>query len=150
MVDILADFDLARVLKPIEAARGLPNICYTDPSVFELERQRIFAGGWACAGFAHDVSGAGALHPFEFAGMPLLMVRADTSDTENSLRVFHNVCRHRGRILVAEPKSVKKAVVCPYHGWSYDLSGSLVRAPNVGGLGVHAHEGFKVDDICLS
>jgi choline monooxygenase len=150
MPDILTKDDLGAVLKPIEAARGLPNVCYTDTPVFELERRRIFAGGWACAGFAHDVAGTGALYPFEFAGMPLLMVRVEAPGEPNSLRVFHNVCRHRGRILVPAPKSVKKAIICPYHGWSYDLSGSLVRAPNVGGTGVHRHDGFEAGDICLS
>jgi len=135
-----------RVLDPIETARGLPNPCYTDATLFEAERQHVFAGGWAAAGFAKDVAVPGDLYPFEFAGMPLLMLLDDAGE----VRVFHNVCRHRGRILVAKPGHVGKAVVCPYHSWAYDLSGGLIGAPHVGGLDQHSCPGFEKDDIGLA
>ena len=66
---------LMRVLNPIGTARGLPNACYIDPAIFALEQRRVFAEGWACVGFVKDVLKTGDLSAFEFAGMPLLMVR---------------------------------------------------------------------------
>ena len=136
---------LRRVLEPIETARGLPNPCYVDADAYDDEARRVFAGGWACAGFAMDAAEAGDLYPFAFAGMPLVMVRG----RDGELRVFHNICRHRGRILVTEPGHVEKAMVCPYHSWTYDLAGGLVGAPHVGGLGRHACAGFEKGAIGL-
>ena len=136
---------LNRVLGPIEAARGLPNACYTDPPTIETERQRVFLEGWACAGFAMDVPLAGDLYPFEFAGLPLFMARG----LDGVVRVFHNICAHRGRILVDAPKNVKKTVVCPYHSWTYGLEGNLIGAPHVGGPGKHSCDGFNKEGIRL-
>ena len=66
---------MMRVLKPIGAPRGLPYACYIDPADFALEQRRVFAEGWACIGFVKDVLKTGDLSVFDFAGMPLLMVR---------------------------------------------------------------------------
>lgn len=136
---------LNRVIEPIDSARGLPNACYTDPITIEVERQRVFAEGWACAEFSMDVPVAGDLFPFEFAGLPLFMVRC----AEGIIRVFHNVCQHRGRILVEEPKNVKRTVVCPYHSWTYGLEGDLISTPHVGGSGKHSCPGFNKENIGL-
>ena len=136
---------LRRVLSPIETAHGLPNACYANPTVFEIERRRVFAEGWACVGFVKDVPAAGGLYPFKFAGMPLLMVRR----IDGAVGVFHNVCRHRGRKLVEASINVKKAIVCPYHGWTYDLDGALIGTPHIGGLGQHSCPGFDQGSIGL-
>jgi len=136
---------LNRVLNPIETARGLPNACYTDETVLELERQRVFAGGWSCVGFAKDVPETGDLYPFEFAGMPLLMVRG----RDGAVGVFHNVCRHRGRTLVETAGNVRTTIVCPYHSWSYALDGALVGTPHAGGPGKHSCPGLDKQSIAL-
>lgn len=136
---------LRRTLNTIETANGLPNACYIDRAVYEVERQRVFAEGWACAGFAKDVPAAGDLYPIEFADMPLLMVRR----TDGTVRVFHNVCQHRGRKLVEAPTKVKKAIVCPYHSWTYDLDGALIGTPHIGGHGQHSCPGFDKGNIHL-
>jgi choline monooxygenase len=136
---------LSDTLKPIVSAKGLPNACYVDPAIIDIERRQVFTGGWACAGFAHDTPGSGDLFPFEFADLPLLQVR----DKAGEVQVFHNVCRHRGHILVTEPTRSKRAVVCPYHGWSYDLGGQLKGTPHVGGMGQHTCPEFDVENIRL-
>ena len=66
---------LMRALTPIGMARSLANACYIDPAIFALEQRPVFAEGWACVGFVKDVLKTGDLSAFEFAGMPLLMVR---------------------------------------------------------------------------
>jgi phenylpropionate dioxygenase-like ring-hydroxylating dioxygenase large terminal subunit len=50
-------------------------------------------------------------------------------DAGGTLRAFANACRHRGTRLVADACAAK-ALVCPYHGWTYDLAGSLIHVPH--------------------
>ena len=143
--DALID-GLRKVLAPIDKARGLPNLCYTNPVIFSKELKDIFLGGWACAGFSKDASSSGDLYPFEFAGIPLIMIR----DENDIIHIYHNVCQHRGRILVDAPISNVKGIVCPYHGWTYNLKGKLVGTPGIGGAGKHSCDGFLKQDVQLN
>ena len=127
------------VERPIEEAKGLPNRAYTSPEFFRLELDRIFAPSWACLGHAADIPRPGDLHPVQLLGVPLLMARA----AGGTVRVFHNVCSHRGNELVWQPCRVRGAIRCPYHAWTYDLEGRLVGTPNIGGLGRHQVDGFE-------
>jgi choline monooxygenase len=136
---------LKTVIAAIEDARGLPNKFYVDQGTFMVERNHVFTQGWACAGFSKDAPEPGSLYPFEFAGMPLLMVRGD----EGKLRIFHNVCPHRGRILMNAPSRVKKAIACPYHRWTYSLEGNLTGTPHIGGPGAHSCPGFDKENVTL-
>ncbi len=137
---------LDQVKQPIESARGLPNAVYTDPAVFDLERKEIFSKSWTAIGFASDVPDRGSAMPVSLAGIPLLMLRG----RDRQLRVFHNVCRHRGHPLVGEKCSLKGSIVCPYHSWTYNLEGELKGTPNIGGAGVNDHEGFDKADFGLN
>ena len=128
----------AAVERPIEKATGLANRAYTSPEFFRLERERIFAPSWACLGHAADIPRPGDLTPVRLLGLPLLMVRA----AGGAVRVFHNVCSHRGNELVWKSCRVKGSIRCPYHAWNYDLEGRLTGTPNIGGLGVHEVDGF--------
>ncbi|MEO0958243.1 MAG: Rieske (2Fe-2S) protein, partial [Pseudomonadota bacterium] len=127
---------LAAVIRPIGEANGLPNALYTDPALAETEHRRVFFASWAAIGFAHEVASPGDVKPVEFLGQPLLLVR----DREGVLRVFLNVCRHRGMKLVHEAGNLPRAVRCPYHSWCYELSGALRTTPHVGGPGTNRHE----------
>ena len=63
-------------------------------------------------------------------------------DLEGHIRVFHNVCSHRGVELVTQPTTVKKTITCPYHSWCYGLDGGLRATPSIGGPGRNTCEGF--------
>src|SRR4030081_486049 len=70
-------------------------------------------------------------------GVPLFAVR----DRDGRARVFRNACRHRGMALVEGP-GCSHALVCPYHGWTYRLDGSLAHVPHADafpGLDVSLH-----------
>jgi len=131
--------DLSSVLQPVNTASGLPNAFYTDPATFEAERERVFFSSWAGIGFGKDIPEEGDAMPVSFLGMPLLAVR----DREGRVRVYQNTCRHRGMILVAEKTKIRGAIRCPYHAWSYALSGELRTTPHVGGPGRNIHQ-----DVC--
>ena len=65
------------------------------------------------------------------------------------LRVFHNVCSHRGNELVWQACRVKTTIQCPYHAWAYDLDGRLLATPNAGGSGVHQADGLDKGKLGL-
>ena len=123
--------NLDQVRAPVATARGMPNAFYADADVFEAEKQAVFAANWACIGFASDVPGAGDVKPVDFLGQPYVIVRGK----DDVVRVFENVCRHRGMILVEKPAHTNGIIRCPYHSWCYGLDGSLRTTPHVGGPG---------------
>ena len=77
--------------------------------------------------------------------MPLLLIR----DRSGQVRVFHNICRHRGMILVDAPRKIEGAIRCPYHSWCYSTKGSLVSTPHVGGPGQNTADGINRDLLGL-
>ena len=127
--------DLSRVKEPLSTANGLPNAHYIDPAVFAEERDALLFGQWAGLAVAADVPEAGDAKPITFMGMPLLLLR----DRNDQVRVFQNTCRHRGMILVEEPRKIEGAIRCPYHSWCYSTEGKLVSTPHVGGPGQNTH-----------
>ena len=127
---------LAAVDQPIADASGMPNAAYTEAELFAFERDYVFAKTWTALAFCADHAEAGTVVPIDFMGLPLLIVGGDAP------AVFHNVCSHRGRRLVDKPRKTNGLVVCPYHAWSYDLTGALKATPHIGGVDVHTADGF--------
>ncbi|MEM7058052.1 MAG: aromatic ring-hydroxylating dioxygenase subunit alpha [Pseudomonadota bacterium] len=139
------EFDLSAVTQPVSRARGLPNEFYTDAGVFEEEKQKVFFRNWAALGFVSDVANPGDAKPMTFLGQPLVMVR----DRDGILRVFQNICRHRGMILVQEEGPLRRVIRCPYHSWSYELNGNLRATPHVGGPGNNRHDDIQRENLGL-
>jgi choline monooxygenase len=136
--DILDVEKIKVVDNPIEQAHGLPNECYTSPDYMMYEREKIFADKWCVIGVASSVPNIGDAKPYSLLGIPLIILR----DKEKKIRVFHNVCSHRGFKLLDEPCSLKNVLRCPYHSWSYDFGGKLIATPHIGGLNIHESEKF--------
>ena len=126
-------------------AHGLGNGHYVDPDVHELENQSVIANTWASIGFAKDVPNRGDVMPTTLAGQPLLIVRGSDGDVQ----VFENVCRHRGMILVEEPRHFKSAIACRYHAWCYGFKGDLKTTPHIGGPGIHDLPEVKKENLGL-
>ena len=123
----------------IEEAIGLPNEAYTSESFLQLEFDRVLGRGWIGIAFDDDVAAPGDLFPVQAAGQPLVVLR----DRQNAVRVFHNVCRHRGTRLVDQPCSKKRQIVCPYHAWAYGLDGKLNATPGFRGPEVNERVAFE-------
>ncbi len=140
-----SDPDLERVTRAVGEASGLPSRYYTDPALGALENRRLFAETWAGIGFAKDLPAPGTMKPVRFLDIPLLMVR----DKAGAVRVFENVCRHRGMIL-AERAGPCSVIRCPYHAWTYGLDGRLRATPHIGGPGVHDHSGITAETHSLN
>jgi len=136
--EILNLDQIEMVKKPILEAHGLPNQCYTNQDYLSFEKEKIFNNNWVVIGTASSVPEIGDAKPYNLLGTPLIIIR-DKSDT---IRVFHNVCSHRGLKLIKEPCSIKNVIRCPYHSWSYNFEGELVATPHIGGMNKHEAEGF--------
>jgi phenylpropionate dioxygenase-like ring-hydroxylating dioxygenase large terminal subunit len=137
--------DLSHVRRPVSEAQGLPNPHYIDSQVYNEEKHAVLFSSWSGLAVAADVPEIGDAVPLTFVGMPLLVIR----DKSNTVRVFQNTCRHRGMILVEEPRKIEGAIRCPYHSWCYSTEGRLVSTPHVGGPGQNTHESIDRDLLGL-
>jgi phenylpropionate dioxygenase-like ring-hydroxylating dioxygenase large terminal subunit len=112
------------VARPFERARAMPPEVYTDPAFTERELAGIFRRDWFCVGRADALGKPGDYVTCDLAGQPVMVLR----DREGALRAMSNVCLHRMSTILSGRGSVR-AISCPYHGWTYNLDGSLRGAP---------------------
>ena len=111
----------------IATASTLPARLYNDPVYLELERDRIFGRTWQLAARTEQLAESGSFVVVDIAGESIVIVR--DGDT---LRGFHNICLHRAGP-VATGCGKRQTMQCKYHGWTYSLSGDLIRAPEMEG-----------------
>jgi phenylpropionate dioxygenase-like ring-hydroxylating dioxygenase large terminal subunit len=128
-------------LGPIQEAVTLPPQCYSDRSFYEFEKETIFFREWLCLGRVEQVPAVGDYYSITVADEPLVVVRSAPSE----IRVMSAVCRHRCMVITApgeapasewgkppaETKGNVKFFQCPYHFWTYDLTGQLTAAPEM-------------------
>lgn len=101
---------------------------YTDPELFERERERVFRGRWVCGGRADAVPEPGDFARLDIGGESVLVVRG----ADGRLRGLVNVCRHRGARLCRDERGrFGRSIRCMYHGWTYGLDGTLTGAPQM-------------------
>ncbi len=107
--------------------RTLTRHDYISEEVYELERQRLFHGGWMFAVRADKLQ-RGNRTVVELAGESVLITR----NLDGSLHALANVCRHRGaRLCDAHNDSGQGSLMCPYHAWTYSLDGQLIATPHL-------------------
>lgn len=133
VADVLSPELIEAINRKTEDAICLPNEAYTSAEFLEAERKRLFFDGWTFAAIGAQLANRGDVLPVTVAGLPILLVRGK----DGEVNAFHNVCRHRGVQLVAEPQKRRPMLVCRYHSWTYGLDGSLVRTPYFSGPGNH-------------
>ena len=114
---------------------------YSDPVVFEAEKERIFLRSWQYAGHVGDLEHAGDYITTRIVDQPVAVVRG----RDGELRGFHNVCRHRAHELLRGRGNVKAVITCPYHAWAYGLHGALRAARNCENV-----KGFDKGDFSLA
>jgi choline monooxygenase len=111
----------------IEQASTIPARLYNDPVYLELERERIFSHTWQLVGRTEQVEAHGQYFTTEVGDDSIVVLRDG-----DGLRAFHNVCLHRAGP-VASGCGRRNTLQCRYHGWTYDLRGMLLRAPEMEG-----------------
>lgn len=97
---------------------------YTDPARLEREREVLFRATPHLVALSADLPAPSTWRTFDLAGLPILLTR----DADGTVNAFLNACRHRG-MEVAAGCGDDTRLACPYHAWTYDLSGKLVGVP---------------------
>ena len=102
---------------------------YHDPAQYTRELEAVWYRDWVCVGRVEDLRAAGDYLVVSVGDESLIVAR----DRDGALRAFHNTCRHRGSTLctAARGRFAGGRIVCPYHGWSYALSGELIATPRM-------------------
>ena len=104
----------------------IPYRVYTDRAVYERELERIFYHGhWCYVGLAAEIPNPGDFKRTAIGERQVIMVR----DRHGAINVVENRCAHRGVQFCQAANGNTKTLVCPYHQWSYDLTGKLIGLP---------------------
>jgi choline monooxygenase len=124
---VLAAFDDTA---PLERASTIPAAWYIDPRIAALERRTVWSRTWQLVGRTAQVAQAGEFVTAEVGGEPVVVVRGG----DGVLRGFFNVCRHHAAAVMTAPCGKVDRLRCPYHGWTYDLTGQLRGVPEFDGV----------------
>jgi len=103
---------------------SLPQALYADPAVLDFDIQAIFNRHWLQAGLEIEIPKAGDYITMTVGASPIVILRNE----EGGVSAFFNSCRHRGAQICTEERGHAHRLVCPYHQWTYDLHGRLLRA----------------------
>lgn len=117
---------LQSVKHPLSNSLSLPPACYHDVDWYEYELDCLFRKGWFCVGRRDQWNKSGDFEAIKIAGIPLVI----TQDENGDLTALSNTCLHRGSEIMSNHGNCK-AMVCPFHGWSYDHHGQLISAPRM-------------------
>ena len=123
-----------------DAPRSLEARYYTDPAIFKAEQDGLLTRTWQYAGHVSQIANIGDYFAFEIAGQNLFCIRG----RDSAIRCFYNVCQHRAHELVQGDGNCK-LLVCPYHAWTYELTGALRAGPNIRSV-----PGLDRSTICLT
>ena len=119
----------AKARQPLEQAETMPPWCYTSQEFYQEEVNRIFRKTWNFIGREDEIPATGNYVTADLIGESIIVIR----DRAGKLNAFANTCRHRGtRLLSGSGRCA--AISCPYHAWSYALSGELMGAPGMEGV----------------
>jgi glycine betaine catabolism A len=94
---------------------------YTSEDIYKREVSKLFRKLPLIALHSSELQ-VGQVLAHDAYGVPILLSR----DKDGVVRAHLNVCRHRGtRLVEATTAQTKASIVCPYHGWTYQLDGKL-------------------------
>ncbi|MEP5507783.1 MAG: aromatic ring-hydroxylating dioxygenase subunit alpha [Luteolibacter sp.] len=136
---------LETAAKPRERSESMPPGIYTDPAFMEFEQKEIFQKDWISLCHVSQVAKTGDFVRADVGGEPMLVMRGK----DDQIRVVSRVCRHRGMDVMPAgfghpEEGNKRVILCPYHLWSYDLTGKMIGAPEM-----QEAKGFDRSEVCL-
>jgi phenylpropionate dioxygenase-like ring-hydroxylating dioxygenase large terminal subunit len=109
----------------LPSPRALPAWTYSHPEMTRLEYQRLLRPSWQLVCHVSSIPKAGDYIALQLGPDSVAVVRT----SQGAIQAFHNVCRHRGARILDGVGNCPGAITCPYHGWSYRLSGELIGMP---------------------
>jgi benzoate/toluate 1,2-dioxygenase alpha subunit len=96
---------------------------FTDPELFELEMKHIFEGNWVYLAHESQVANPNDYFTTYIGRQPVVITR----NKDGELNCLINACSHRGAVLCRKKKDSKAVFTCPFHGWSFNNSGKLIK-----------------------
>ena len=116
------------------AAKGLYRVdrdIFTDPELFDLEMRHIFEGNWVYLAHESQVANPNDYFTTYIGRQPILIAR----NRAGELNAFINACSHRGAMLCRHKRGNKGAYTCPFHGWTFNNNGKLLKVKDPEGAG---------------
>jgi glycine betaine catabolism A len=98
----------------------IPAPRYYDQGFYDLERERLWPRVWQMACRLEEIPRAGDFVEYEILDQSILVLRQD----DETVKAFHNTCRHRGTRLLEDRGNCRGGIVCPFHGWCWNTDGS--------------------------
>ena len=98
---------------------------YSDPAIFELEMERIFARSWLFLCHESQIPEPGDFFQSVMGRDNVLVVR----QKDRTVKAMLNTCAHRGNAVCRAEEGNAKSFLCTYHGWSYGIDGQLLGVP---------------------
>ncbi len=102
----------------------VPASYYTSPDFHALEVDKLWSRVWQMACLEEEIPDVGDYHVYEIAELSFLIVR-----TAEGIKAYRNACLHRGRLLRENHGKGAKTLRCAFHGWAWNLDGSLKEIP---------------------
>jgi benzoate/toluate 1,2-dioxygenase alpha subunit len=104
---------------------------FTDEEIFELEMARIFEGNWIYLAHESQVPNNNDYLTMWMGRQPVIISRTRTGE----LAAVLNACAHRGAMVCRRRKDNRSTWTCPFHGWTYNNSGKLLKVKEAKGAG---------------
>jgi len=118
--------DILRVESPLEPGPTLvPVERYYSREFHDLEVEKVWKRVWQMACHEDDIPDVGDYHVYDIAELSFLLVRSGPDE----IKAFYNACLHRGRLLREGSGKWARELRCPFHGWTWNLDGSLKEVP---------------------
>ena len=110
------------ITEDAQSSFTLPSSWYTDPAIYEREKEAIFYRTWQYVGHKGFFENPGDYMTVRICDQNLFVMMGG----DGELRAFYNVCRHRAHELLPQGTgNVKSVIVCPYHAWTFEREGAL-------------------------
>jgi Rieske 2Fe-2S family protein len=102
---------------------SLPGAFFSDDALYAAEMEYIFGRHWLFVASEPEIPEGGDYRTFQIGPWPIFLLRRD----DGSIGAFHNTCRHRGSRILQQDSGVAGAtLMCPYHRWTYDMTGKVI------------------------
>lgn len=124
-LDVVLERLKATANRSFEDARPIPPEVHHSHEFLKRERDAVFAREWICVGRSDEIAVYGDYLTHDIAGVPVIVIRQQ----DGAIKAFVNACAHRFSRLLKDETGSGRKITCPYHAWTYDCAGKLVRAP---------------------
>ena len=122
----MSAMDAAKRTWPAPHSGRVPLWVYSDPGVYALEQERVFAGpAWNYVGLEVEIPNAGDYRRTFIGEKSVVVTRAK----DGAVHCFLNKCTHRGVEFCRSDCGNARNFMCPYHQWVFDLKGNLIGVP---------------------